>query len=551
MGFHFQNTVTDWPRAVAALPPRASVKAVDRGDVLRDAKAHNAGVFTVLRHWQQHQTFGGTVAENEQRAREFFATFIDGTFKAQYAPHVNAIEELNEYIASSHTADETFARLTWARAAAKVWRDEYRSQPEYQHIRLILCNTAVGNDMHPGFAEIALNYDAILGYHPYSLIRNGVRDPGDWRYHSGRWHYMEQSWNMRPVWAFTEAGPYAGVLEGWRHPGVLNGDAAAYVEAVRAWLKDVQQTAAYKEGRIIGFHLFTTGGTSEWQYYETKQPELDALAAMIAQEWKPGSSPPPPPPPEPEKRRITVNLLPQDATFEEKWQVLTLVHDSRESMVQSADDAAELTALGRDDSKVKAWAADRWTGNAQELVDYLLALGAPNVELHEFPQEYEIADIVDSLPKHATKTYPFRALSEITTLTIHHTVSPPDRSIASIAKYHVDHNDWPGIGYHFVINDKGDIYQTNHLHTKSYHAGSYNAPGDENLWSVGIALQGDFTNNPPPIEQLAATRWLVLRLQGILGELDILGHRQMPGAQTQCPGNTHPGWLPILQAAKP
>jgi hypothetical protein len=163
------------------------------------------------------------------------------------------------------------------------------------------------------------------------------------------------------------------------------------------------------------------------------------------------------------------------------------------------------------------------------------------------PQGVEIDVIVDDLPQHPTKNYSYRDLSDITHLTIHHTVSPPDRPIWGIAQYHVDHHDWPGIGYHYVIGDDGKISQTNYLTTKSYHAGSYAAPGDENLFSVGIALQGDFTNAPPPQAQLDAARALVAHLRGLLpNPLAVVGHRQMPGAATACPGATYQDWLPYI-----
>jgi hypothetical protein len=168
-----------------------------------------------------------------------------------------------------------------------------------------------------------------------------------------------------------------------------------------------------------------------------------------------------------------------------------------------------------------------------------------NVAFLDMPsngQELDIIDIVDDLPKHEVRQYSQRELEEITTLTIHHTVSPPDRTIASIASYHVSRG-WPGIGYHFVIGDDGTIYQTNYLNTISYHAGSYNAPGDENRWSVGISLQGDFTDSHPPQAQQDAAKWLVAHLKSDLGSLDVLPHRHMPGAATACPGNTWEQWF--------
>ena len=104
---------------------------------------------------------------------------------------------------------------------------------------------------------------------------------------------------------------------------------------------------------------------------------------------------------------------------------------------------------------------------------------------------------------------------------------------------------WPGIGYHFVIEDDGIIYQTNYLDTVSYHTGTY-APGDENRWSVGIALEGSFTDYPPPRVQQDAAKALVAYLKDLLNITEIYGHREMPGAATQCPGNTYQEWLPYV-----
>lgn len=156
-----------------------------------------------------------------------------------------------------------------------------------------------------------------------------------------------------------------------------------------------------------------------------------------------------------------------------------------------------------------------------------------------------VRDIVATLPLHPTKVYGTRSTSIITALTIHHTVgvSTP----ANIAHYHIQTNKWPGIGYHYVIMSDGTIYQTNNLRTISFHAGSSNAPGDENSWSVGIALMGNFTDSPPPGIQQDAARGLVLYLKETLPNVaHVIRHKDMPGAQTACPGATSPQWFPYV-----
>lgn len=161
------------------------------------------------------------------------------------------------------------------------------------------------------------------------------------------------------------------------------------------------------------------------------------------------------------------------------------------------------------------------------------------------PQVNLIADIVDQLPTHPTKRYATRDLSAITTITIHHTVSPADRSAESIAAMHVNSNDWPGIGYHYLVGGDGTIFRTNKHTTISYH-------DRINTDSIGVALAGNFTNQPPGAAQLDATVWLVSYLKRELPNINtVTGHRLRPDNATQCPGNTYETWLPGLGWASP
>lgn len=161
------------------------------------------------------------------------------------------------------------------------------------------------------------------------------------------------------------------------------------------------------------------------------------------------------------------------------------------------------------------------------------------------PADPTILDIVGELPVHPTLRYEDRPLTAVTTLTIHHAAS--NSTPQQMAAYHVNSRGWPGIGYHFVIMADGTIYLTNYLTTKSYHAGSHNAPGDENYWSIGICLSGNFTDSPPPMAQQDAARALVAWLRDVVATATaVTPHRHMPGAQTQCPGNTWAQWFPYV-----
>lgn len=77
--------------------------------------------------------------------------------------------------------------------------------------------------------------------------------------------------------------------------------------------------------------------------------------------------------------KVTVNLLPQDTTLNEKWQVLQAVHSSRETITQSADDAVYLCTNGDTGSKVKVWWQSRWS---ESISRWLLDRGVQIVEHH-------------------------------------------------------------------------------------------------------------------------------------------------------------------------
>ncbi len=96
--------------------------------------------------------------------------------------------------------------------------------------------------------------------------------------------------------------------------------------------------------------------------------------------------PPTPPEPPPVNYVVVTELLPPDATLDEKWHVLQQAHADKRTILQSADDAARLVAPGLPGSKVDVWGAERWNGN---IVQYLLDRGVEIVELCEFEAEPE------------------------------------------------------------------------------------------------------------------------------------------------------------------
>jgi hypothetical protein len=148
----------------------------------------------------------------------------------------------------------------------------------------------------------------------------------------------------------------------------------------------------------------------------------------------------------------------------------------------------------------------------------------------------DIHDVVDQLPKHANLRYAARRLGQITHLCIHHSATAGSIPLENVAKFHVEDRGWPGIGYHFYVKPDGAIYQTNRLETVSYHV------SNNNDYSVGVCVSGDFTYAPPPDKQIDVAARLVAWLMQELSvpEQNILGHKEFPDSDTSCPGET---WL--------
>ncbi|SDH88260.1 peptidoglycan recognition protein family protein [Alteribacillus bidgolensis] len=144
----------------------------------------------------------------------------------------------------------------------------------------------------------------------------------------------------------------------------------------------------------------------------------------------------------------------------------------------------------------------------------------------------KIVNRIGHWEQHPVKTYKTRSLSAVDHLILHHS-GVSSGTPESYAQYHVHTNNWPGIGYHYVIQSDGTVYKCQKLTTISYHTGNFNTK------TVGICLSGDFSHSIPPKPQLSAAYELVRQLMLTLKitENNVLGHRECKGHETNiCPG---------------
>jgi hypothetical protein len=141
-------------------------------------------------------------------------------------------------------------------------------------------------------------------------------------------------------------------------------------------------------------------------------------------------------------------------------------------------------------------------------------------------------------------------------LTIHHSAdingelaeqSAKDSALAvrKIQRYHLDDKRWGDIGYHFLIDPLGRIYEGRSLQWQGAHAGN----NDLNHHNIGVCLLGQYLRESPPAEQLQALDRLVDALRGRykIPVAKVVGHLELHG--TDCPGPYLLSWVKRYRAS--
>lgn len=135
-------------------------------------------------------------------------------------------------------------------------------------------------------------------------------------------------------------------------------------------------------------------------------------------------------------------------------------------------------------------------------------------------------NIINQLP--SAGSYPTRDLNQITDIVIHHSAWD-DANAFDYANLHVSDRGWPGIGYHYVIDQDGTINQTNSLNTASYHVQGYNTQ------AIGICISGDLDQHPMTASQKRSVKKIIRYLRIRFGKkLIVKPHKDYKS--TDCPG---------------
>lgn len=136
-------------------------------------------------------------------------------------------------------------------------------------------------------------------------------------------------------------------------------------------------------------------------------------------------------------------------------------------------------------------------------------------------------------------------------ITVHHSADrdPPrlDGSLAasaaavrSIQKAHIDGKEthYSDIGYHFVIDPYGKVFQGRELQWQGAHA-----YGDNNIQNLGVCLIGNFEEERPTEAALASLREMLdeLRSTNKIPRSAVFTHHDLKN--TECPGKYLAAWV--------
>ena len=136
-------------------------------------------------------------------------------------------------------------------------------------------------------------------------------------------------------------------------------------------------------------------------------------------------------------------------------------------------------------------------------------------------------------------------MSKVFRMTLHHSGEPGGvyassrwangREILRIQRYHQGNKGWADIGYHYIVDREGRVWQGRPVSYQGAHA-----KGDANKGNVGIVLLGNYSPRKQSLtrRQRDSLKLLVLKLGRIfsISQDHLYTHSQILPGHTTCPG---------------
>jgi hypothetical protein len=129
----------------------------------------------------------------------------------------------------------------------------------------------------------------------------------------------------------------------------------------------------------------------------------------------------------------------------------------------------------------------------------------------KYPQDFKTSTTETHDPTGSAYRWAKRYSPKVKLLVVHHTAqkvngnrSPVER-MRALYEYHANSRGWGDIGYHYIVDEKGGIYEGR--------SGGKNVVGGHvycgNVGTVGVALMGNFEEEQPSLQQIQSLQWLL------------------------------------------
>lgn len=169
---------------------------------------------------------------------------------------------------------------------------------------------------------------------------------------------------------------------------------------------------------------------------------------------------------------------------------------------------------------------------------------------NKYPEDFKTVRTVSEDDNGKLYRWPRRYSPNVRQLVVHHTAQKitgdkraPVERMRALYDYHANGRGWGDIGYNYIIDENGQIYEGR--------AGGDNVVGGHvycgNVGSIGVAMMGNFELEKPTQAQIAGLQWLLIDLAkqydirlersvSFHGEAmpAIVGHGDL--IATECPG---------------
>lgn len=169
----------------------------------------------------------------------------------------------------------------------------------------------------------------------------------------------------------------------------------------------------------------------------------------------------------------------------------------------------------------------------------------------DYPAEFKVASTVTKDAQGRSYAWPIQYSPEVRLLTVHHSAlliqgdpRPAVERVRALYKYHAQNRGWGDIGYHYVIDESGQVYE-------GRQGGKFVVGGHaycNNVGTVGVVLLGNFEMEQPSQKQVASLQHLLSNLaidykidlkrsvqfHGKTFDTPIVRHRDL--LSTLCPG---------------